>query len=116
MNLRTWGRTYNEEGVPTWVMVTTDADGYNDSVFATTVVQSIKLNLGESPFFANIGIPAQQSVMTQIFPDYYMAYIQQYYAPNFAALSLTRQPVATPTYLVTIQTQQGSIIQVPVAV
>jgi hypothetical protein len=46
------------------VEVTTDANGYNDAVYLTTLSQVLKLNLGESPFYANYGIPQYQSVLT----------------------------------------------------
>ena len=76
----------------------------------------LRLQLGESPFYANYGIPAQQSVVQQIHPDYYVARTQAQFAPFFASLSitpviptpvdrLTRRPV--PTYKVDILTNSG---------
>ena len=114
--MRTWGRVYDELGNATWVQVNPDPNGYLDSIMLTTLVQCLKLNLGESPFYSNLGIPAQQTVMTQIYPDYYVNNIQQWFAPNFASLLVARQPTFEPTYLVTAVTQQGSTITVPVAV
>ena len=108
--MRTYGRTYSELGVPTWVEVTTDANGYNDAVWITTLIQTLKLNLGESPFFANFGIPAQVSVLTQVQPDFYLAYTQQQFAPYFAALVLSKQapvPNGDPVYTINATTQQG---------
>src|ERR1035438_1409529 len=77
--LRTYGRIYDQpptpaypNGSPRWVVVTTDPNGYNDMVFLTTLAQVFKLNLGESPKFADWGIPARASVMQQIAPDYNM--------------------------------------------
>ncbi len=117
MALRTWGRTYDLYGVPTWVKVTTDANGYDDDVWLTTLVQNLKLNLGESPLYANNGIPAQRSVVTQILPDYYVAQVQQYFAQYFASLSIARiQTTPNPVYQVNVVTLQGAKVSTPVAV
>ena len=88
--LRVWGRVYDELGNYTWQPVVTDPDGSNDKVYTTNLVQVLKLNLGESPFYANYGIPGHQSVMTQIAPDYYAALTQQYFSGFFASLIITR--------------------------
>ena len=95
----------------TWVEITTDSNGYNDSVYLTTLAQCLKLNLGESPFYANYGIPQYQSVMTQVFPDYYTMQTQTQFAPNFASLVITRVPNAfPPVYNVTAVTHNGAVI------
>lgn len=112
--MRTYGRIqdgYNEDQSPKyiWVEVQTAADGSNDLVYVTTLAQVLKLNLNESPFYANYGIPAKQSVLTQIFPDYYVYITQQQFAPYFASLIITRMPqVTTPTYMVNVLTHQGT--------
>lgn len=114
--MRTWGRLYDELGNATWVEVTTDANGFNDNVWLTTVCQALKLNLGESPFFANVGIPAYQSVATQIPPDYYAMQIQTLFAPNFALLTITRVPNSSPpVYTVTAVCHSGAILTNTVA-
>ncbi len=113
--MRTWGRTYNELGVPTWVEVSTDANGYNDAVYLTTLIQCLKLNLGESPFFANYGIPAQQSVMTQIFPDFYTYQTQSQFAQYFVSLTVQKVQASTPTYDITAVTHTGAVIETRIA-
>ena len=114
--MRTWGRTYNEYGVPTWVEVTTDPAGYNDLVYIVTLAQTLKLNLGESPFFGNLGIPAHQSVMQQIFPDYYVSYIQQWFSQYFASLAIAKQPLPSPSYVINATTHNGAVINAGVPV
>jgi hypothetical protein len=112
MALRTWGRV---NGI--WEEVTTDANGYNDAVWITTLIQNLKLNLGESPFYANNGIPAQQSVLTQIFPDFYVAQVQQQFSQYFASLIISKVAASlTPIYNVSIITNQGEKVAFPVAV
>ena len=116
--LRTWGRIYDINRNPIgWVEVTTDANGYNDNVFLTTLCQVLKLNLGEDPFFANYGIPQYQTIMTQVFPDFYVAQTQQQFAPLFAALAITRvQGTFPPQYNVRAVCHSGAIINTTVAV
>jgi hypothetical protein len=129
--MRTYGRTQDVlSGKKTWWVVTTDPGGYNDSVYLTDLAQVCKLNLGESPFFADWGIPAHPSVMTQVFPNFYMARIQQRFAPRFAACILTPLPVEqgtadsfavgqggapAPRYYINVLTNYGARIGVHVA-
>lgn len=109
--MRIWGRTYNEDGTWQWVAVTTDANGFNDYVYATNLIQVLKLGLNESPLYANYGIPAQPSVMTQIFPDYYTYQTQQQFRQYFASLSVQKVNSPTPTYNITAVTRSGAVIQ-----
>lgn len=115
--MRTYGRVTDENGVQTWQVVSTDANGYNDAVYVTTLAQCLKLNLGESPFFANYGLPAHESIVTQVYPDFYIARTQQQFAPFFASLLITRMPTvnvpgsvraAAPTYRANIVTHAGA--------
>jgi hypothetical protein len=108
---RVWGRTTNELGVKTWVEVTTDASGFNDAVNLTWLAQVIQLNLGESPFYGNWGIPQYQTIMTQILPTYYVMRIQGQFSPLFASLRIVQLPgYAQPTYRVSPVTQFGAIL------
>jgi len=114
--MRTYGRTYDLLGNPTWVTVETDDNGFDDMVWITTLIQTLKLNLGESPFFANYGIPAHSSVMTQIFPDYYIVYTQQQYARYFANLIVARLDDPKPLYQVNVVTHQGVVLNASVPI
>ena len=108
--MRTYGRV---AGV--WTEVDTDANGNSEYVLITTLIQVLKLNLGESPFYANYGIPAQQSVIQQIFPDFYVNVTQQQFAGFFASLSISKVPSTTPTYNVNLTTTQGTKFQAEIA-
>lgn len=115
--MRTWGRVFPTDGeAPRWVEVVTDANGNNDNVWITTLAQVLLLNLGESPFFANYGIPAQQSVITQVFPDYYVNQTQQQFSSYFASLIITKLPAPNPQYSVKVVTNQGVVTTVPVPI
>lgn len=112
--MRTYGRVYDEYGNSTWTLVETDPNGHNDLVYATALVQTLKLNINESPFYASSGIPAKPSVVQQIFPDYYVAMTQQQYAPHFADLSVARVPNKNgdpkPVYSVAATTKSGTTL------
>lgn len=113
---RVWGRTYDSSGNPTWVEVTTDSTGSNDAVYLTALAQVIQLQPNESPFYANYGIPAQQSVITQVFPDYYAMQIQALYSAFFASLVISRAPQTNPpVYNVQAVTHNGSILGAEIA-
>jgi hypothetical protein len=105
--VRTYGRIINPDGTKTWVVVQTDAAGLNDDVFITTLIQCLKLNLGESPFYAQYGIPAHPSVVQQVFPDFYVAQTQQQFAPYFASLLIAKRASPTPTYDISLTTHAG---------
>lgn len=123
--MRTYGRIVPDPLFPDvkqWVEVDTDENGFDDMVWLTTVIQTIKLNLGESPFYADYGIPAHASVMSQIAPDTYLSRIQQQYAPYFLSLIISKQPdkpdergIPSPSYLVSVITKYGAFLsaQVP---
>ena len=114
--MRVYGRIYNENGTYTWQEVTTDSNGYNDYVYITALIQCLKLNINESPFWANWGIPGFQSVAQQIFPDFYVMLMQQRFAGYFASLKITKLNLPTPTYNVAIVTNQGVAMQMNVPV
>jgi hypothetical protein len=115
--MRTYGRRYSPDGSYKWTVVETDpATGSNDAVWLTTLLQCLQLNLGESPFYADYGISAMQSVIQQLWPDYDVARTQQQFAGYFAALIITRVPGASkPTYKVNVTTHQGVKITATVA-
>ena len=128
--MRTYGRTQDVlTGKKTWWVVVTDQEGFNDSVWLTETAQVCKLNLGESPFFADWGIPAHESIVTQIYPNFHLTLIQQRLSPHFASMILTTLPVEqqspesfdtgqegapAPRYLLNVLTNYGSFIGVQV--
>jgi hypothetical protein len=117
--MRIWGRVGQVNGKGgTWVVVTTDANGLNDAVRLTNLAQVLKLNLNEDPFFANYGIPGEQSVMSQVQPDYYANVTQAQFAGFFAALLVSKSPQKPnqpkPTYAVNMTPNIGAILVNPV--
>lgn len=115
--MRTYGRVYDEFGGYKWVEVDTLPNGNNDRVWLTTLIQCLKLNLGESPFFANYGIPAHPAIIQQIFPDFYVSRTQQQFAPYFASLIITKVPnTEEPTYNVNAVLNDGTKINMDIPV
>jgi hypothetical protein len=107
--VRTYGRVESPPGARFWVEVGPDPNGFLDSIYLTALCQVLKLNYGESPFYGDWGLPALQSVMTQIAPDYYVALTQQRFAPYFLYLGVVRLPTPiTPTYNVSVMFQSGA--------
>lgn len=91
--MRTYGRITNLDGTKTWVVVESDqATGSDSWVWVTTLCQAFLLVLGESPFYAQYGLPAQQSLLQQILPDFYVSRTQQQFAQRFASLIVARDP------------------------
>lgn len=115
--MRTYGRVGQVDGQGgTWTEVDTAANGDNSELYLTTLCQTLKLNLGESPFYANYGIPAQQSVVTQVFPDYYATVTQTQFAGYFASLVINRiQGSNPPTYTVNAVCFSGAVFSAKVA-
>lgn len=113
--MRVYGRIPVDLTVPDgpkkWVVVETDANGFNDAVYLTALCQCLKLNLGESPFWANYGIPAKQSVQQQIMPDFAAIFIQQFFSQFFATCTIAKVPDAIdPTYDIFVTTHNGAVI------
>ena len=111
--MRTYGRNFDSSGNPIgWVEVSTDASGNNDAVYLTSLAQTLKLNTGESPFYANHGMPAYQTIVTQILPDYYVMKTQTQFMPYFSSLVITRETKSgDPIYKVQAITHNGSTLQ-----
>ena len=94
------------------------ATGYTeDDIYLTELVHAFKLVLGESPFFADVGIPQQETIISQIHPDFYVDRIRQFFTPFFSHLVVTKLPLdinnpdpalrTQPRYNVNAMTKQG---------
>jgi hypothetical protein len=106
--VRTYGRIFFPNHTYQWVEVDTQADGNNDAVYLTTLAQVLLLNLNESPFYANYGIPAHPAVVQQVFPDFYVTRTQQQFSGRFASIIISKDPLPTPTYEVAVTTHSGT--------
>jgi hypothetical protein len=115
--MRAWGRVTDASGNKQWVEVSSDDSGDFSYGWLTTLIQTLKLNLGESPFYAQFGIPTQQSIVTQVYPDYYANVTQQQFAGYFASLSISKvDGAANPTYDIRVIFLNGTSYQAQIAV
>lgn len=109
--MRNYARLPVKGGGYRWAVVSTDANGFNDLVYLSNLIQVLQLELGESPFFANVGIPAQESILQQVWPDFYVAQVQQQFAQYFVSLTISKQSgTNTPTYNIFVITHSGANI------
>ncbi len=108
-------RAYGRDANGVWQVIETDANGDSSYVYVTGLAQTVKLNLGESPFWSNYGIPAATAVLQQLAPDFFMARISGFYSHFFASLVLAKQPQPvndpTPRYKLSVVRRNGSIYQ-----
>lgn len=92
--MRVYGRVpldlTNPRGPYKWIVIETTPQGFNDDVYIVALAQTLKLNLNESPFWGNYGIPAHQSIMQQVMPDFYVLQAQQLYQSFFSSLIVTK--------------------------
>lgn len=110
--MRTYGTT--EPGV--WIEVATDENGENGYVYLTTLIQTLLLNVGENPLFANYGLPAEQAVHTQVAPDTAIARTQAQFAQYFQNLIVSRVAGAkNPTYNISAVLFSGTTYQAVIA-
>jgi hypothetical protein len=113
--MRNYWRVQNSAGELVWATASTDANGLNDLVFFTNLLQVLSLEQGESPLFANVGIAAQQSILQQVWPDFSVAQTQQLFSPYFASLTISKvqNPVPDePTYDIFVIAHSGANLNV----
>ncbi|AHE73397.1 hypothetical protein M942_22540 [Enterobacter ludwigii] len=103
-------RTYGRDNNGRWVTVVTDENGFNDSIWITTLVQNLKLAPQESPFFANNGIPSSGSVIQQILPTFFVNRLQQQFSRYFSSLQIALTDADPPVYTISVITTSGAKI------
>lgn len=96
----------------TWACVQTSPTGDNSYVFLVALLQVLKLNLNESPFWGASGVPSQQVVQQQADPDYYVTQIQQQYAQYFTSLVITKTSSNPLVYQVNVVLFSGAQLSV----
>jgi hypothetical protein len=100
-------RTYGRDTNGNWFLVTETS-----YIWLTTLAQVLQLNENESPFYANYGIPAINSIQTQVPPDMAVSRTQSQFASYFASLTVYKYPgMNIPTYNIYALFFDGTIIQ-----
>lgn len=93
--MRVWTRQHQPDGTRRWIAV----DGNQAQI--AWLQNALLLQLGESPFWADWGIPVTRTLVSQIWPDYYVNMTQQRFVDSFSSLQITRDPADNddnPTY------------------
>ena len=118
--MRAYGRTTDLYGNKTWVVVETDANGDSSYVYVVALCQCLLLNFNESPFWANFGIPAKNSVLQQQSPYYFFCNIVSYFSQFFASLLVKRRPTTpgnpTPVYDIFAVFKSGATYQATIGI
>ena len=104
---RVWGRKTQSDGTRQWQAFETDANGYDDAPNFIWLQNVLLLNLNESPFYADWGIPVQPTLATSVFPDYYTSLTQQRFSAYFPSCVITRVSSDQIAYSVNITTRTG---------
>ena len=89
-------------------MTTDPVTGDNSWVYITQLCQVLLLNLGESPFYSQYGLPAKQTVVQQVQPDYYVNRTQAQFAQYFANLAIAKLSSNPPSYQVSATLFSGA--------
>ncbi|MXV44309.1 hypothetical protein GS501_04520 [Saccharibacter sp. 17.LH.SD] len=104
--MRVWTRQHQPDGSRHWVAV----DG--DQAIIAWLQNALLLQLGESPFWVDWGIPITQTLLTQVWPDYYTTMTQQRFAGYFASLTIIREPQSdNPAYRINAILPDGTTWQ-----
>lgn len=100
-------RTYGKDQSGKWQLVTETS-----YIWLTTLIQNLRLIQGESPFYSTAGIPAYQSIQTQIAPDIAVNNIQSQFAQYFSSLVISKvSGTSQPTYNVSAVFLNGTVYQ-----
>jgi len=109
-------RTYGRDTTGAWQVIQTNpVNGDNSMVYVTTLIQNLLLNINESPFYANNGIPAQSDALTQMYPDLAVSRIQSQFTQYFASLLITKQNTTYPAYNVNVITLLGATVSATIS-
>ncbi|UMM63143.1 hypothetical protein [Aristophania vespae] len=82
--MRVWTRQFQSDGTRKWVAVTG-----NQAIIAW-LQNNLLLQLGESPFYADKGLPVTQSLISRIWPDYYLNQLQEFFRDYVSTIQITR--------------------------
>lgn len=103
--------TFGRDSAGNWYEVNTDANGFDDDVWLTTMAQVVASQLNESPFFPNYGLPSIESVTSRTHPDYWVSKVKSQFSKYFTAISIVKTvdiTTNTPTYNIDVLKLDGS--------
>ncbi|GBQ07532.1 hypothetical protein [Saccharibacter floricola] len=104
--MRVWTRIKQPDGSRRWQAV----DG--DEANIAWLQNALLLQLGEAPFSTDWGIPVSQTLVTRIWPDYYLNLTQERFRETFPMLQITRQQNDSnpnPSYVIRALLNDGTV-------
>ena len=79
-------------------------------IWVTIVKHELMLRVGESPFFALNGIAAEDSIITQQEPDYYVNQVKSNYQSHFKSFVITKISGQPLVYNIALTTLSGQTV------
>lgn len=92
--------TYARDDNGVWRQITDDEEAAIE-----TLVNCLKLGLGESPFYANYGIPFFDAIETQVEPSVYVNRLREKFLGWFASIEI--KIIDTASYEIDVMTIKG---------
>ena len=105
--MRIHGRQLNADGTKTWVTLDTENGDSLDAIYVLWLIQTLKLNTLESPYYPGAGMPIYQAMQNTFYPDSRIAKIQANFSQYFSYLSITRLTNPDPYYQIIVITKNG---------
>ncbi len=105
--MRIYGRQQNLDGSKTWITLDTASGSALDEIYVLWLIQTLKLNTLESPYFPGSGVPIWQAMQNTFYPDSSLAAIQASFSQYFSYLSITRLTNPDPYYNIIVVTKNG---------
>jgi len=79
-------------------------------IWVTIVKHELQLRVGESPFYADAGIPAEDSIITQQEPDYHVNNVKRRYEAKFNAFDITKVSGQPLVYNIALTTKNNDTV------
>jgi hypothetical protein len=76
----------------------------------TIVKHELQLRVGESPFFADAGIPAEDSIITQQEPDYFVNQVKARYQSKFNRFDISKISGNPLVYNIALTTKNNQTV------
>jgi len=71
------------------------------------LINVLQTEPNEQPFWANLGIPLKQTVITKIAPDYYLDAVKNYFFQFFDNLKIDK--LAVNNYFISVKLKSGIV-------
>ena len=76
-------------------------------IWVTIVKHELQLRVGESPFFSDAGIPAEDSIIAQQEPDFHVNNVKRRYEAKFRRFDIVKRSIVPLIYDIALTTRNG---------